>query len=159
MWKNFDKEYVQYSWENSKRKIDFMKKINITNRDYRACDRAIKFFNLSIEDFGKQLRTASVIDRKKLSGKFFGELEVLHVNEKKSSLYKRTYYDCYCHKCGNLVQKRTDKLKNNIKYCGCETRLTKRINNSVDLVNKVFNYLKVLEMDTERISSEEKDIY
>lgn len=53
MWKNFDKEYVQYSWENSKRKIDFMKKINITNRDYRACDRAIKFFNLSIEDFGK----------------------------------------------------------------------------------------------------------
>lgn len=26
MWKDFDKEYVQYSWETSKRKIDFMKK-------------------------------------------------------------------------------------------------------------------------------------
>ena len=64
MWKDLDKEYVQYSWENSKRKIDFMRKINITNRDYRACERAIKFFNLSIEDFGKQLRTASTVDRK-----------------------------------------------------------------------------------------------
>lgn len=53
MWKDLDKEYVQYSWENSKRKIDFMRKINITNRDYRACERAIKFFNLNIEDFGK----------------------------------------------------------------------------------------------------------
>lgn len=37
--------------------------------------------------------------------------------------------------------------------------MTKRIDNSVDLVNKVFNYLKVLEMDTEKTSSEEKDIY
>lgn len=159
MWKDLDKEYVQYSWENSKRKIDFMRKINITNRDYRACERAIKFFNLSIEDFGKQLRTASTVDRKKLSGKFFGELEVLCVNEKKSSLYQRTYYDCYCHKCGNIVQKRTDYLKNGIKDCGCEVRLTKRIDSSVDLVNKVFNYLKVLEMDTEKTSSKEKDIY
>lgn len=26
MWKDLDKEYVQYSWENSKRKIDFMRK-------------------------------------------------------------------------------------------------------------------------------------
>ena len=43
--------------------------------------------------------------------------------------------------------------------CGCETRLAKRIDNSVDLVNKVFNYLKVLEIDTEKTSSEEKDIY
>ena len=41
MWKDYPKEYVEKAWKNSKKKIDFMKKIGIVNKDYKACERAI----------------------------------------------------------------------------------------------------------------------
>ena len=50
MWRDYPKDYVEEAWKNSKRKIDFMEKIDITNRDYRACKRAVKFFDLKDED-------------------------------------------------------------------------------------------------------------
>ena len=53
MWRDLEKSYVEEAWFNSKQKKDFMEKIGIINRDYRAAARAIKYFQLKTEDFGK----------------------------------------------------------------------------------------------------------
>ena len=99
MWRDLEKSYVEEAWFNSKQKKDFMEKIGIINRDYRACKRAVKFFDLKDEDFGANLKSEMRKPRKDLIGQVFGDLEVLSINEEKSKLYNRTYYNCMCNRC------------------------------------------------------------
>ena len=65
-------------------KLILWKKIDITNRDYRACKRAVKFFDLKDEEFGTNLKSEMRKPKKDLIGQIFGNLEVLSINEEKS---------------------------------------------------------------------------
>lgn len=153
MWKNNSQEYAETAWKNAKTKKDFMKKIGITNCDYRACKRAIIYFQLKDEDFGSDLlklnKETTRKPIKEIIGKFFGELEVVSLNEEKSKQYQRTYYNCFCHKCGSACVKRTDYLKESIKDCGCEKRIIKKLNQIKDITGQFFGFLEVLELDKE----------
>lgn len=150
MWKDYSKEYVEDAWKNSKRKIDFMEKIDITNRDYRACKRAINFFDLKDEDFGANLKSEMRKPKKDLIGQVFGDLEVLSINEEKSKLYNRTYYNCMCNRCKKICVKRTDNLNNNITDCGCRVLEKKRLKSIIDITGNYYGDLEVLELDKEK---------
>lgn len=112
MWKDYSQEYIEEAWKNSKKKIDFMKKIGIINRDYRACERAIQFFHLNEVDLGSELKLENKLKkpRKNIIGSTFGSLHVVSLNIDKSELYHRTYYNCFCDCCKNYCIKRTDAL-------------------------------------------------
>lgn len=135
MWRDYPKDYVEETWKNSKRKIDFMEKIDITNRDYRACKRAVKFFDLKDEDFGANLKSEMRKPKKDLIGQIFGDLEVLSINEEKSKLYNRTYYNCICNRCKNICIKRTDNLNSKTTDCGCKNLEKNRLKNIIDITS------------------------
>lgn len=89
MWKELDKVYVEQSFFNSKTKKEFMEKIGIFNRDYRAYKRAIKFFKIEEEKLGCELYSNSETKNRKIKkdiiGEKFGKIEVISVNTEKNS--------------------------------------------------------------------------
>lgn len=153
MWRDYPKDYVEEAWKNSKRKIDFMEKIDITNRDYRACKRAVKFFDLKDEDFGANLKSEMRKPKKDLIGQIFGDLEVLSINEEKSKLYNRTYYNCMCNRCKNICIKRTDNLNSKTTDCGCKNLEKNRLKNITDITGNYYGSLEVIELDKEKTLS------
>lgn len=150
MWKDYSQDYVLEAWKNSKKKIEFMKKIDINNKDYRACKRAEKFFQLNEEDFGSSLYVQLRRPNRDVIGKKFGKIEVISINEPKSLRHHRTYYNCLCHECGEMCVKRIDSLNEKIKDCGCVSKIKNRLKNIIDITGNQYGSLKVLELDKEK---------
>ena len=153
---------VEKLWRNASCKKDFMEAIGILNKDYRALKRALKFYNLKEEDMGINLQsnyhTRKLINDK--TGKFFGDLEVISLDEKISALRKRPYYKCFCHKCNNIHTFRADRLiEEKIYDCGCDNLFQKRINAVKDLSNQQFNDLLVIDINIDETRKHKQGIY
>ena len=159
MWKDLDKSYVEEAWFNSKQKKDFMEKIGIINRDYRAAARAIKYFQLKAEDFGKNLFQEIRTPNRKVIGETFGDIKVISLNEPQSKLHHRTYYNCICERCGRECVKRIDYLNNKTTDCGCSSSEKVRLGQVKDISGQIFGKLKVLGIDKEKTFSKEEKVY
>jgi hypothetical protein len=154
MWKELDEAYVKQSFFNSKTKKEFMEKIGIHNRDYRACKRAIRFFKIEEEKLGCELCSSGESKNRKIKkdiiGEKFGKVEVISINTEKTQLHNRTYYNCLCHECGEYCIKRTDNLNSNVIDCGCSKKQEARLKQIIDITGQFFGEIEVLELDTEK---------
>lgn len=159
MWRDLEKSYVEEAWFNSKQKKDFMEKIGIINKDYRAAARAIKYFQLKAEDFGKNLFQEIRTPNRQVIGETFGDIKVISLNEPQSKLYHRTYYNCICKRCGKECVKRIDCLNKKTIDCGCSSSEKIRLGQAKDISGQIFGELKVLGIDKERTFSKKEKIY
>lgn len=79
-----------------------------------------------------------------LIGRKFGFLEVLYKDSEKTKQGKSKWI-CKCHACGNIVSiPRGHIISGDAKSCGCMKHAVKE-KNDLDLTDKVFGTLKVLE--------------
>ena len=155
-------EEVKQLWYNASCKKDFMEQIGITNRDYRALKRVLKFYNINESDLGLNLvndyKPGTLRNDK--TGQFFGSVEVLKINEKESALRKRPYYECYCHKCNSIFTVRSDRLREGkIDDCGCVAKLQKRLNQAKDYSGQRFGDLIAININIEETAKHEHGIY
>lgn len=160
---NYTQEQLEEIWFNVKTKKDFMEQVGIMNRDYRACDRLLKKFNINKEDIGKNLVNSSkkIKPVNNLIGQKFGQIEVVEIDTKKSQKYNRTYYKCYCNICNSYFVKRVDDISRHDwnNGCGCRQKINKRLKQSIDLTGCVFGKLTVIEIDKEETAKHKENIY
>lgn len=112
--------------------------------------RSISPYTL-IKGFSKSCGCGKHVPKNDLTGRKFGKLTVIGVDEEKRG--RGIQWICKC-ECGNLKSYRTNLLiRGNVISCGCETRKMSSERNFIDISNNRFGRLVALQIDHKEADS------
>lgn len=147
--------YLTILEEDLEKKEDYKKRGMGSHTFYKCQCKCGKIISVVAHRLNKENGTRScgcVHNSKKLDlqGKIFQNLEVLYIdNTKSTGSGKHTYWICKCLKCGNQVSCRSSDLTNGTrKDCGCGN--SQRISEGMtrDITGNKYGHLTVLSRDT-----------
>ena len=153
-WQKFSDEELKEIYETSSSFSEVAKKLGYSGRNGKLIEKIKKIAN------DKNITASFLLKQRKqvkdYIGKTINYLKIIEVNEELTKEKGVTYFRCECLNCGNTNYSISISNINKVKSCGCLHTQHFIQGHYEDLAGKIFQNLKVLEIDKEKSLKENK---